>query len=215
MARPSQRYNRNALAHGDVPRRAATTRATTHRARRSRTGFVVVLTATAMPMAHAHHAAGCTARGRLDLIGPSWRQARRFHAVQPAPPPTRARRAPAAIRVPRPGEPSSGSAVGAAASGVELVEGVTEEVAVGVAGPDGEADADADPEGVAVGDDGTEAVRPGAGAVAAAPDEVLRRALVTSGADVVVRGADVGCGFVVVTAGALVAVGSGGATRGC
>src|SRR5918995_3971263 len=211
MARPSQRYNRNALAHGEVPRRAATTRATTHRARRSRTGFVVVLTAPAMPMAHPHHAAGCTARGRVDLIGPSWRQARRFHAVQPAPPPTRARRAAAATRVPTPGEPSSGSAVGAAASRVALVEAVTEGVAVGVAGPDGEADADADLEAVAVGEGGTEGVTPVAGAVAAAPDEVLRGALVTSGAVVVVRGADVGCGFVVVTAGALVAVGSGGA----
>ena len=91
----------------------------------------------------------------------------------------------AATRVPTPGEPSSGSAVGAAASRVALVEVVTEEVAVGVAGPDGEADADADLEAVAVGDGGTGAVTPGAGAVAAAPDEVLRGALVTDRKSVV------------------------------
>ena len=35
----------------------------------------VVLTATAMPTAHPHHAAGWTARGRVGLIGPSSRSA--------------------------------------------------------------------------------------------------------------------------------------------
>ena len=54
---------------------------------------MVVLTATAMPTAHPHHAAGWTARGRVALIGPSSRQARRFQAAQPAPPATSATRA--------------------------------------------------------------------------------------------------------------------------
>ena len=64
-----------------MPRRLATTSATTARARNSRSGLFVVLTATAMPTAHPHHAAGWTARGRVALIGPSSRQARRFQAA--------------------------------------------------------------------------------------------------------------------------------------
>ena len=113
-------------------------------------------------------------------------------------------------------EPSVGPEVGAAASAVgsavadSVAEGEPDAVGLGEGEPLGEVlaegRADADPPFVL----GVDPVF-----VVDEVDPAVVLAAVGLGADVVFLGADVALGFVVVGAGWLVAVGSGGATRGC
>ena len=117
-------------------------------------------------------------------------------------------------------EPSVGPEVGAAARAVgsavadsvvdSVADGEPDAVALGEGEPLGEVlaegRADADPPFVL----GVDPVF-----VVDEVDPAVVLAAVGLGADVVVLGADVALGFVVVGAGWLVAVGSGGATRGC